>query len=60
MPVCSCPFPSSNPASNKRGLTSVTRAHKSPLHQNEESNRVRYGGQRIGEVAGKFERWESY
>lgn len=31
----SCPFPSSNPGSNKRGLTSVTRAYKSPLHQME-------------------------
>lgn len=33
--VCSCPFPSSNPGSNKRGLTSVTRAYKSPLLQME-------------------------
>lgn len=31
----SCPFPSSNPGSNKRGLTSVTRAYKSPLLQME-------------------------
>lgn len=30
-----CPFSSSNPASNKRGLTSVTRAYKSPLLQME-------------------------
>lgn len=31
----SCPFPSSNPGSNKRGLTSVTRAYKSSLLQME-------------------------
>lgn len=31
----SCPFPCSNPGSNKRGLTSVTRAYKSPPLQME-------------------------
>lgn len=42
------PFPCSNPASNKRGLTSVTRAYKSPLLQMERVGEGRDGGLWVG------------
>lgn len=56
----SCPFPSSNPGSNKSGLTSVSRAYKSPLLQMESAAEwgMEVSGCRAGGV--KFERWESY